>query len=235
MDYLANNYIALTLIPIGTLIIISLISYKLGLRLLSSIVIGLITSLISIVIIHRFHFDHGRLINETGNLYVSIYILTDLIMLIFSFCYIILKKPKETTFLKCCSTCIDEKGPDYLYENTNNTPVDQDSIDVHGYTSDRIEHYNPDILGDTSNEVNTKYEYRSSGFTSHIKDKKRFESPLPKISETTDDSWNEGHPIPISEYHPTEIIHENTFKEDDGLIYESKPKKWYTSSISDTE
>ena len=131
--------------------------------------------------------------------------------------------------LKCCSKCVDNKGPDYLYDNV---VIEENSVDVHGYTSDRIEHYNPDILGYTSEENINKYDYKQSGFTNHIKDKNRFISPLP---EQTDENWINGTPIPIFEYQPTDILKINDIDQDEGLIYEAKPKKLFTNDDSEID
>lgn len=231
MERLQDNYFALIIIPLGLLIISALITYKLGLRIFPSIGIGLILSLISIVVLHKFHFDdNNKLINEIGNVYVSIYIITDLLLLLIIFCYLILKNANNKCCLcclKCCPNYCTEKGPEYLYEGN----VEQDSVDVRGYTSATIEHYKDDILGYTTDEANSFIRYSPSGFAPGFKIKTR----LPEPTEN-DEEWIDGGNIGISEYQPDDAYIPNDLikaNDDDGLLYEAKPKKIFTNSGSD--
>ena len=235
MDLISDNYYVLTIVPISILIVSSLIGYKLGLRIPSSIGIGLILSLITIIILHRFHFKDNKLINETGNLYVSIYITTDIILLITISCYYITRNPHGN----CCCKCCKEKGPEHLYSGTDGierddteggiTSIsDQNSVDVHGYNNPALEHYQDDMLGYTSEEVHPGIIYETSGFVGSFKNKGDIGS-----RQFKDDEWNkETIVIPIDDNIP-EVEEKDDINTDDGLIYEYIPPKIFDNSDSE--
>ena len=214
---LGDNYYALILIPIGILVLTSLLSYFLGLRIPLAIGLGILLSLIFILVIHRFHFENGKLIKETGNLYTSIYVLVGLIFLLIIFCYVIFK-------YKSLSCCCKEKDPKSLYEN------EPASIDIHGYMAPEIEHYQNDIIESSDNEnidPSCKY-YKESDI---LKGYKNFNGELGNNIDTNKESF-------IIEIVEPKVIFDIDVKdnEDEGLLYESKKRtaKIFTNS-SDSE
>src|SRR5438552_1103527 len=145
---LGTNYYALVLIPLGVLALISIIFYLLGLRIYAAIGLGVLGSIITIVILHRFRFEDGHLINEPGNLYTSIYIISSIIIFIFIFCFTIFK---YATKKFCCK----EESFENLYNSV-------DSVNEHADEVHRIEHYQNDILGSTSEESSKFVKYKES-------------------------------------------------------------------------
>ena len=217
---LGDNYYALVLIPIGILVLVGVVSYFLGLRAPLAVGLGILASLISILVIHRFHFENGKLIKETGNLYTSIYVLVGLILLLILFCYVIFKYPSK-------DCCCKEKGPEHLYENEPN------SIDVHGYTAPIIENYKNDIIESTDVDEDVdpscKY-YKQSGFVEGYKD---FNGELGDNINLNKESIiiEIIDPILTSAHIPVTV---STMDENEGLLYESKKRTFTNSSDSDS-
>ena len=136
-----DTYYVLIPVPISTLLIVSIISYYLGLRIINAIGLGTFLSLISIIILHRFKFDeNGKLIYEQVDLYVSIYIISCICILIFTICYLMCKYQSKT----CCYK--EPPGPESLYQDIDGNYID--SIDVH---PEPIEPYNDLLESSTSN------------------------------------------------------------------------------------
>jgi hypothetical protein len=226
MDLLSDNWYAVTIIPIGLLLIVSGVSYKLGLRIPGALGLGLLISLISIAVIHRYHFKDGILIHEPTNLYVSIYIIINILLLLGIVCYLMCKNPRNSCFKCVCCNCCNckKKGPEYLYEG-NYEPTEQDSIDVHGYTSPQIEHYQGDMLGYTTEETSAVIRYQQSNF---VGEKKRPEGlPNDNVWETDGENIHIGVKELIDDINETSIVVEAT--QDDGLIYEQRRKSVYTN------
>jgi hypothetical protein len=199
---LATNYYALVAIPVSILLIVSLLSYYLGLKYYAAFGLGVVASMISIIILHPFHFDNGRLINETGNLYTSIYIVSSIIIFISIFCFIIFKFPTK-------KICCEEEQPQDLYKN------DIDSIEYNGYNAPKIEHYQDNLLGYTTDESNKVVRYQNSSILEGSPPR-RTDQYIDKVKET--------------------IVETTTIATviDDGLLQEPK-KSGPHSLVSDSE
>lgn len=143
-----DSYYALILIPLGTIVVITTISYLLGLKFIGSLGIGVLASVLSLVIIHPFHFDNGKLLPDTGNFYVSLYILFGILIFI---TLVLIAACKDRTRRCCC------KKNDISYENAATYQV---IVDVESnYNS--IENYQ-DIERPKSDNIDIHTGYVSS-------------------------------------------------------------------------
>lgn len=123
-----DSYYALVGIPLGTLIVTSVVSYYCGLKLIGALGLGTFASIVAIIIVHPFHFDNGVLLPEEGNFYTSLYILIGLI--IFGI-LITIAACKDRTRRCCC------KRPSVVYDSIGD-PIDIEA----GYSqTDPIEPY----------------------------------------------------------------------------------------------
>ena len=215
---LSNNYYALTCIPIGILLFSSFIIYRLGLRATSSIGLGILLSLISILILHQFHFENGKLVHQVGNLYVSIYTVTSILLLIIIVCFLTLKNPNNNC---CCHEGCRKKGPEYLYDQDRT----ENSVDVHGYNSPKMEDYKDEILEHSTDNIHPGVEnYSQSKFIGGFKNKGNLDG-----IQIDDKEWtNEVIAIKIEETSEPRISEVNY--ETEGLIYEYESPKTFNNS-----
>jgi hypothetical protein len=118
-----NPYIILVPVPPVVAVIISLIVYYLGLRIPSSIGLGIFCSLLSIIIIHPFHLDGDNHIDpQVGDFYTALYILVSLVSLISLGCYIACTNKEK----KCC----EKRKPFWLTDAYKDIPDSTDSPEV---------------------------------------------------------------------------------------------------------
>lgn len=93
-----NPYIIIIGLPLAVLLIISFLAYILGANIQAAFGLGILLSMLTIIVIHPYHFINNNLIPETGNTYVSIYIIVSVLMLIIIIVYSICKDRTNT----CC-------------------------------------------------------------------------------------------------------------------------------------
>jgi len=163
-----ESYYVLIPVPIGLLLIITSISYCLGLKLISSIGLGVIISGITIVVLHPFHVnDQESLISEPGDYYVSLYIIFAVFIILILACITICTKLNN----KFCCKETEDGGLVYLsydqkeikYEPGERPEVEKYS-DVSESEPQNISKYNKDILVQTdSDSEKTDYSPLPSG------------------------------------------------------------------------
>jgi hypothetical protein len=127
-----DNYFILVPVPIAVLILVSLVGYFLGLRPISAIGLGLLVSLVTIIVLHPFHATtEGSVIQEPGNFFVSIYILLDILTMLFLLCYNMCKKKDEG----CCCIKNPSGGLIYMkYDAPSNVYTSGNNIKIDPYT-----------------------------------------------------------------------------------------------------
>lgn len=146
-----NSYFVLIPLPLAVAFVLFIVSYILGLRLISSIGIGVFFSVIAVIAIHPFQFDQGVLVPETGDMYTSIYVISGLLISLISICYAICKNKSRTC---CCKE-------DYTYDVDANSLMrkPEESREVIEHYSDVIESTIGPISSDIESQVHPAFKH----------------------------------------------------------------------------